>query len=429
MARDALRGKWRVVLPIMLVVQALAYDLGLNVIYQMFFSEPRTLFVAEGLAYRIFVPVGAGVFVLMLTLVPRLIMLVVGIGEYRVADALLRGEEPSVQQLFPMRLLWKVFLMELVRSLLVGLQLMLLILPGIIAGYRYSMADYLLAENPELGPIEALRESRMRMMGNKSALFFLHVSYIGWMLLNVLALQVLDLAQTGLVSALLGTAMACLIDAPLSAYVLLGETAFFRSVLHRSRRTETPPEYVETSPAEGEAAPEEDREQVYAAQNRDEAAAKEMFFRHGCSRSRLREAGLMEEYEKLRVTPSTEMAWARDYGDALIRRFDREPEALDELLALSAEYASSELIDRTLQRIDRHIRQQTLPDHEILDMAGRALAMLTSGAFDGSGGFVSRKRAQVSEMADRLEQRLAQAQPDGDWRRALELVRSMCTEV
>ena len=81
---------------------------------------------------------------------------------------------------------------------------------------------------------------------------------------------------------------------------------------------------------------------------------------------------------------------------------------------------------RALQRIERHIRQQTLPDVEILNMAGRTLALITSGAFAQSEGFVERKRQQVSDMADRLEKRLSESQPEGEWEKAMQLIRQMC---
>jgi len=121
-----------------------------------------------------------------------------------------------------------------------------------------------------------------------------------------------------------------------------------------------------------------------------------------------------------------EERWRHDYAQLLMRRFDRDPDALDELLSLSAEYALDDMADRTLQRIERHIRQETLPPAQVLDMAGRLLAMLLSGAFAGNEGFVSRKKIQIADMADRLEQKLAQDEPDGQWRKSMDLLRSMC---
>ena len=418
-------------LPLMLLAGLAINEFGLNAVYELFFTEERWMPLFGGYAYRYLVPVGAGVFVLGLVYAIRAVCLVVGVGQYRVAKAVYEGERPEAGMLFPMRLVWKVLAMEIVRGLLIGLQMLLFIVPGIIANYRYSMAEYLLMEKPELGPIEALRESRERMMGNKERLFGLNISFFGWLFLLGLALSVLRYVLPNTpVMTFVYLALSLVLTAPMSVYLTMTETAFFRDIYRGADTVKTPDEEYDSgmTPEEYDAAPAGDPAKVYTALSADETVAKDIFLQHGCSRARLREAGILEEYEKLNASPSSEAAWVRDYGDQLMRRFDRDPEALDELLTLSAENASPELIDRALQRIERHIRQETLPDIEILDMAGRALAMLTSGAFDGSGGFVGRKRAQISDMADRLEHQLTESQPDGDWRRTLELIRSMAGE-
>lgn len=59
----------------------------------------------------------------------------------------------------------------------------ILIIPGIVLGLAYSQVLFIRAENPDMGIIESLRESRRIMKGNKSALFILQLSFIGWSLL------------------------------------------------------------------------------------------------------------------------------------------------------------------------------------------------------------------------------------------------------
>ena len=66
----------------------------------------------------------------------------------------------------------------------------MLIVPGIIAAYRYSMSPYILAENPDMSVREAMRESKRIMHGNKLRLFRLYMSFIGWFILCVLTLGV-----------------------------------------------------------------------------------------------------------------------------------------------------------------------------------------------------------------------------------------------
>jgi len=72
-------------------------------------------------------------------------------------------------------------------NLYVFLWSLLLIIPGIIAAYGYSMAFFLFIDNPDIGISEALRKSKEMMYGYKSKLFMLNLSFIGWMFLSVLS--------------------------------------------------------------------------------------------------------------------------------------------------------------------------------------------------------------------------------------------------
>lgn len=64
--------------------------------------------------------------------------------------------------------------------------MLLLIIPGIVAAYRYAMAPYLMAEHPDMSATEAVEQSKRMMAGNKWRLFCLHFSFIGWFLLSAL---------------------------------------------------------------------------------------------------------------------------------------------------------------------------------------------------------------------------------------------------
>lgn len=67
---------------------------------------------------------------------------------------------------------------------------LLLIIPGIIAGYSWRMVPYILGENPQIGAKRALRLSRAMTMNHKWNIFVLDLSFLGWYLLGVLALIV-----------------------------------------------------------------------------------------------------------------------------------------------------------------------------------------------------------------------------------------------
>lgn len=71
------------------------------------------------------------------------------------------------------------------RSLYIVLWSLLFVIPGIIAAYRYRFVPYILAENPDLVPSEALRLSKEMTNGIKMDLFILDLSFFGWHLLSL----------------------------------------------------------------------------------------------------------------------------------------------------------------------------------------------------------------------------------------------------
>ncbi|MCR2805979.1 DUF975 family protein [Paenibacillus soyae] len=73
------------------------------------------------------------------------------------------------------------------RGLLNFLWYLLLIIPGIVKAYAYSMVPYLLADNPNIGTRRAVDLSNQMTRGHKFRMFVLDLSFLGWILLGVLA--------------------------------------------------------------------------------------------------------------------------------------------------------------------------------------------------------------------------------------------------
>ena len=84
------------------------------------------------------------------------------------------------------RVFGKAFFLNIVMALFLALWTLLLVVPGIIKTFSYSMAFYILAENPEMSVFEALTESRRLMDGHKMEFFILNLSFIGWILLTAI---------------------------------------------------------------------------------------------------------------------------------------------------------------------------------------------------------------------------------------------------
>jgi len=79
------------------------------------------------------------------------------------------------------------------RDLKIALWSLLLVIPGIMKAYAYAQVPYILAENPDLEPKEALDRSESMMIGHRMELFKLRLSFIGWDLLAIITLGLLDI--------------------------------------------------------------------------------------------------------------------------------------------------------------------------------------------------------------------------------------------
>ncbi len=74
---------------------------------------------------------------------------------------------------------------------------LLLIVPGIIKACSYSMAPYVINDNPEMSGNEAIKESMRIMQGKKWRYFVLLLSFIGWGILSVLTFGILEILWVG----------------------------------------------------------------------------------------------------------------------------------------------------------------------------------------------------------------------------------------
>ncbi len=95
-----------------------------------------------------------------------------------------RGQEAGFGDLFAnFHMVGKIILLNIFRVIFVYLWSLLFIIPGIIALYRYSQAEYIMLDNPELSPLDCIRRSKEIMYGHKLELFVLGLSFIGWRIL------------------------------------------------------------------------------------------------------------------------------------------------------------------------------------------------------------------------------------------------------
>lgn len=126
-------------------------------------------------------------YALVITIIGGMVML--GYRQYCVKLCL--GVDAGVGELFVHKqYLLKALGLSLLTTLLIVLWSFLFIIPGIVAAYRYAMVPYIMAENPDIGIIEAIEESKYLMDGHKGDLFWLHLSFLGWAFLCVFTLGI-----------------------------------------------------------------------------------------------------------------------------------------------------------------------------------------------------------------------------------------------
>ncbi|MBQ3011222.1 MAG: DUF975 family protein [Peptococcaceae bacterium] len=108
-----------------------------------------------------------------------IMMVSTGIVIYVISEA--RWHKGSYGNLFDaLPILMRVTWYQIVTTVYVALWSMLLIVPGIIASYRYRQGLYILLDHPEMSVSECIRASKHMMQGKKMELFLLDLSFFGW---------------------------------------------------------------------------------------------------------------------------------------------------------------------------------------------------------------------------------------------------------
>ena len=137
-----------------------------------------------GLIYRGITPIIFAIFTIILITVGY----VMEVGKMRF---FLRGFKGDVGignlvSTFNSREYWKIVKTQFLRAFFNLLWYLLLIIPGIIKSYEYSMVPYILAEEPDLDPSEIISRSREITKGHKFDMFVLNLSFLGWEILGSL---------------------------------------------------------------------------------------------------------------------------------------------------------------------------------------------------------------------------------------------------
>ena len=105
--------------------------------------------------------------------------------------SLIRQEDIRYERLFEgYKDFIRTFLMEFLYCLAVAVGTCLFIVPGIILGIGLCMAPYILKDDPQISAMDSLMKSWQMTRGHKMKLFWLGLSFIGWIILSLMTLGI-----------------------------------------------------------------------------------------------------------------------------------------------------------------------------------------------------------------------------------------------
>jgi uncharacterized membrane protein len=174
-AREQLHGVWKKMAFTFFVVFLILMPLYISSILDQLYPDVAVFSIAYVILYVIAVIIG-GPFYL-------------GFAGYFLKR--IRGEDIFIKNIFDgFKDFSRSFLLMLLTFIFTFLWMLLLIIPGIIKSLSYSMAFFILYDNPEMKPRQALKESCRMMKGFRWKLLCLGFSFIGWILLGILTLGI-----------------------------------------------------------------------------------------------------------------------------------------------------------------------------------------------------------------------------------------------
>lgn len=208
-ARDALSGKWGSAVLTTLIASILGADVTMTVgsnASSVAQSVSNTMKGGDAdVSYKNLlssIPVTTLTYIFGALMAIAGLALIVGIVQYVIGSFvslgliqynldLIDGREAELGQIFSKAPMFgKAFWLRLRMQIFTFLWTLLFIIPGIIKAYSYSMAGFIMTENPEMTAKEAMEVSERMMQGNKWRLFCLNISFIGWNLLGMLSLGI-----------------------------------------------------------------------------------------------------------------------------------------------------------------------------------------------------------------------------------------------
>ena len=148
--------------------------------------------IMEGVSYTVSAPMGDNLVMSYSTQgIWQLLCLPLGWGFSIYFLNLIRSLDISYSRLFDgYKDFVRIFLAEFLVSIVVAIGCILLIVPGIILAMMFAQTEFILKDDKEISAIDAMKKSAKMMEGHKSELFWLTLSFIGWLILCLFTLGI-----------------------------------------------------------------------------------------------------------------------------------------------------------------------------------------------------------------------------------------------
>lgn len=108
-------------------------------------------------------------------------------GVSRITLSVIKKEDTKITDLFSgLSIYLKLLGLYVILTVLTIIGLNAFIIPGIVISLMFSQAFYILAENEDESVINCLAKSEKMMIGHKMELFYIELSFIGWVIAIIL---------------------------------------------------------------------------------------------------------------------------------------------------------------------------------------------------------------------------------------------------
>lgn len=174
-AKEKIKGKWLQILGAILLVSIVSAAFAYPEISK---ENEQTMSIIIGI----------------IKILGDMIVYILSIGLASYIVNFITDKEYKIEQIWSKFSNWKQIIVTYWHQLvMILLYTLLLIIPGIIKAISYSLVPYILLDESNMSSTEVLKLSEEMMKGHKMDYFVLILSFIGWHLLAVLTLGILEI--------------------------------------------------------------------------------------------------------------------------------------------------------------------------------------------------------------------------------------------